>query len=43
MPTGRKTVLNVFLYLIASNLLPVTLHAQSGNIAGTVTDSLPQG
>jgi Carboxypeptidase regulatory-like domain len=43
MPTGKKTVLNVFLYLILSNLLPVTLHAQSGNIAGTVTDSSRRG
>jgi len=43
MPTGKKTVLNVFLYLIVSNLLPVTLYAQSGNIAGTVTDSSRRG
>ena len=43
MPTRKNTVLNVFLYLIASNLLSVTLHAQSGNIAGTVTDSSRRG
>ena len=43
MLKAKRAVLKVFLYFIVRNLLLVTLHAQSGNISGTVTDSSRRG